>query len=435
MGFLRFQSSSKKDVSAPRWFGGINITSNCRRIEAAMVGVHGRGSGAPVEIRKAISFDLPAEITESYHELHELVDAEESQIGSARNDFFSLYLHVTRELASVEEEAIEELVNESRLSKNDILAIGIHDTGVRRRTPVGLFYQSLCDAPFLAEQTGLNLVDAFPAQDIASHGSGGPVLALPSWIFLKSDTRDRILLDLGRTTRTIFLPQAESPFSHQKIRYRDIVPCGALLDALTWESTQGQTAIDTGGRLTVQGCQIPELLTEYRRIDAPASPWNALGVPVRPFLEASTRLGSDGHSSQDVLCTASAFIAEAVSEQIRNQIAELVAHGGVEPEILLTGSGRLHGMLMNQITTRLEQRPMYPITQLGFPMETFDALCVSMLTLMAVDHIPSNLPALTGCEAGKTLGRITPGSAASWHRLVVEMSRSKPMGQTLRSAV
>lgn len=435
MGFLPFQGSSKKNTLPPRWFGGISITANCRRIESAMIGIHGHGSGAPVEIRKTISFDLPSEITESYDELQRTVEKYNLNPASESAGFFPLYLHVLRELASVEEEAIEELLHESQLTKNDILAVGVQDAGIRQETAAGLYYQSLCDAPYLADQTGLNIVDAFSMQDLAAHGNGGPVLALPVWIYLKSDVRDRILLDLGRTAKYLFLPKGENAFSHQRTWMQDIVPCGSLLDTLTMELTQNQTPIDIGGRLAVQGCQIPELLDAFRAIAPPDDPWNPLGLSPKPFLKACSSLGDLGFSTQDVLCTSSCFIAETVARQLQNLIEDKKLDGSEEPEILVSGSARFHGMLTNLISTQLRHRPMLPVNQLGFPTETLDALCVAMLTLMTVDHIPSNIPTLTGGDSSKVLGRITPGSAAHWHRLVREMARTKPIGQTLRKAV
>lgn len=426
----------RQKSSSPRWFAGISVTSNCHRIESAMIGVHGQGSGAPVEIRKTISFDLPREIIDCYNELWSVVFPTASGDRSAPSDVripTSLFCHLQRELASVEEEAIDELIGESRLPRNEILAVGIHDPGLRGMTSHGMYYSSLCDAPYVAEQTGLNIVDAFSMQDVASGGRGGPVFPLPTWIFLKSELQDRILLDLGRTASLTFLPQADSPFSHQWIRHQDVVPCGSLLDAIAWELTGGKSSIDIGGRLAAQGCQVPDLLTDLRLAASQPEDWDPFGLSPDPYLKAANRFVGDGHACPDVLCTASGFIAETIAEHLLSMMAEHTAEKDSEPEILLGGAGRLHGMLMNQISSQLQKRPMNPITQFDIPTETFDALCTAMLTLMAVDHIPASLPHLTGSETTKPLGRITPGSITNWHRLLQEMS--KPSAKPLRKAM
>ncbi|MDR2345128.1 MAG: anhydro-N-acetylmuramic acid kinase [Planctomycetaceae bacterium] len=448
MQLFSFSRALKKNDPIPRWFGGISVSSSCRRIETAMIGIHGRGSGAPLEIRKSISYDIPPEITASYNELQEYFMNRFTDIninrpsGSGINEninfseFCFLYQHVLRELASVEEEAIDELLNESHLTKNDVLAIGVYDSGIRFTTSDGLFYRSLCDAPFLAEQTGLNIVDSFSAQDISAGGCGGPVLTLPSWIFLKSDSAARILLDLGRTARLTIFPRSENIFSYQKIIVRDIVPCGSLLDALTYKLTQGKTSVDVGGRLTVQGCQIGVLLSEFRNITQSGNIWNSLGLSTDSYLKTAFQLNGSEYSYQDILCTASCFISESIVSILRQMLLNDVDFlQGVDTEILVTGACRMHGMLMNSISNNLSRNRLIQVTDLGIIPETFDAVCAALLTVMAIDNIPSNIPTLTGCETSKSLGRITPGSTTNWYRLIQEMSSTKPASRNLRSAM
>jgi anhydro-N-acetylmuramic acid kinase len=394
-----------------------------------MVGVHGRGSGAPVEIRKTISFDIPREIVDSFNELQQ-------QCAAGKDGDITipagLSLHVARELASIEEEAVQELIGESNLAASDVLAIGVNDPGVRIATTHGVFYQGLCDAPHLAEHTGLNIIDSFPAQDIAAKGHGGPIFPLPAWIFLKSETKPRILLDLGRTARLTFLPRAENAFSHQKIQHVEVLPCGSLLDTLAWQLTGGKTAVDTGGRFAVQGCQNPLFLSALRSALPPKENWSSTGLKPTRYLQIADRAAKEGLSHQDILCTVSGFIAETVAHQVLNMMETT---GYLEPELLIQGSGQLHGLLMNSLVTQLQRRTLLPISQLGIPVDTFDALCTAMLALLAVEYVPGNLPHLTGGETAKPLGRITQGSITNWHHLLREMAGTKPANRSLRSAM
>ncbi|MDR0521204.1 MAG: anhydro-N-acetylmuramic acid kinase [Planctomycetaceae bacterium] len=436
---------SQKNPANVRWFAGVSITSSCRRIESAMIGVHGRGSGAPIEIRKTISFDIPREITDCFDDLQRSIEYQD-QYNAEKNDFdikmpVTLHLHVMRELASIEEEAVNELLSESRLTANDVLAVGINDPGVRIATNNGLYYHALCDAAWLSCQTGLNLVDAFPAQDIASRGNGGPFFPLPAWIFLKSETAGRILIDLGRTARLTFLPKAENAFSHQKIRHFDIVPCGSLLDTLVWQLTGGKAAWDTGGRFAVQGCQIPQLMNALRAVmppqtDLPKEDWSPFGLKPDRYLAAADQAAQEGFPHQDILCTVSAFLAETIAGQVMKTITETqsVLETG-EPELLVQGGCRQHGLLMNALSSHLGKRTIVPSSQLGIPVETFDAICTAVLAVLATDQVPGSLPHLTGSEAAKTLGRFTPGTISNWHRLLSEMSGTKPANRPLRSAM
>ena len=435
-----FSREGRKPTDAIRWFAGVSITATCQRIESAMIGIHGHGSGAPVEIRKTISFDIPREITDSFNELQETLHSQEDEQRAANvkertNDIkipVGLSYHVARELACIEEEAIQELISESRLTANDVLAVGVHDPGLRVATTHGIFYQGLCDASHLAEQTGMNIVDTFPAQDIAARGNGGPIFPLPAWIFLKSETNERILIDLGRTARLTFFPQPENAFTHQKIRHVDVMPCGSLLDTLVWQLTNGKTAVDIGGRFAVQGCQIPPLMEALRATLPLSTDWTPTGLKPDRYLKIADKVARDGLSFQDILCTVSGFIAETVADKVQSLIK--TGNRG-EPELLVQGSGWQHGLLMNSLSTQLQKRTLTPIAQFGIPVDTFDALCTTMLTSLTADHVPGNLPHLTGGEAAKPLGRITPGCIANWHRLLCEMARTKPTNRSLRSAM
>ena len=394
-----------------------------------MIGIHGHGSGAPVEIRKTISFDVPREIIDSFNDLQQQCS---STNHAAVKIPAGLALHVARELASIEEEAIQELIGESRLTTNDVLAVGVHDPGLRAATAHGIFYQGLCDAAHLAERTGLNIVDSFPTQDLAVRGNGGPIFPLAAWIYLKSETSNRILLDLGRTAQLTFLPRAENAFSPQKIQHLEVMPCGSLLDTLVWQLTGGKTAVDTGGRFAVQGCQNPKLMAALRAALPLKEHWSPTGLKPDRYLKIADKTAQEGLASQDILCTVSGFIAETVAERV---LLLMNTTGQPEPELLIQGSGCQHGLLMNSLVTHLQKRSLTPISQLGIPVDTFDALCTAMLTSLTIDHVPGNLPHLTGSETTKPLGRITPGSMSNWHRLLGEMAATKPANRSLRSAM
>jgi anhydro-N-acetylmuramic acid kinase len=149
-------------------------------------------------------------------------------------------------------------------------------------------------------------------------------------------------------------------------------------------------------------------------------------------VQIADKAAREGLSHQDILCTVSGFIAETVAQRVLNLI-KTVSLG--EVELLIQGSGCQHGLLMNSLATQLQKRSLLPILQLGIPVDTFDALCTAMLTLLAVDHVPSNLPQLTGSETAKPLGRITAGSTTQWQRLLCEMSGAKPANRSFRSAM
>ena len=410
----------------PRWFAGLHITSDCRRIEAALVGVHGRGDGAPIECRQSMAFDLPAEIVESYHQL---LASQESISPSFSSKFSSRFASLSEELASVEEEALDELLSESRIPKTELLAVGLFDPGWWNIGEHSRMYRSLSCPDLLAQRTGISVVDSFPSRDIACGGTGGPLLPFPAWIVLCSEEKDRILIDLGKTARLTFLPSTRKPMAHERIEYRAICPCGSLLDELTVQLTRGKSGIDTGGHLTVQGQHLPSLLNRWNELLKKASSkkeevWTPTGISPRLLIQfALEQAAAENWAVRDLLCTAAYFIAESITKTVESRYAKSKSSA----EILLTGGSCAHGLLLSRLGKNLDGWTQKPVKECGVAVDSFDAVCVAILTLFFADQIPAAISGITGAQTAHTLGRITPGSPQNWTRMLNEILQAKAM--------
>ncbi|MDR3108582.1 MAG: anhydro-N-acetylmuramic acid kinase [Planctomycetaceae bacterium] len=435
-------NTAVKDSRSPRWFVGVSVSGDASRLDAAVVGVHGQGSGAPLEIRKAMSFDMPDDLVTLFDKIMLSLSNDDDDNAIAKpvtyHDGFPKHCNseekhsLIRDVTSLEEEAIQELLSESHLHPSDIIAVGVSDPGIRQYYANGQHYESLSSPELLAQRTGLNIIDSFPARDIAAGGQGGPLFAFPAWVLLKSAEKDRVLIDLGNVAKTTWIPRSTSLIAANKIEHHDIVPCGLLLDSLTYQLTKGVQTIDQGGRLTVQGCQIPELLTTWRSLASNELVWNPYGISPEPYLRESVGKSGASWAIRDVLCTATHLIAEETAAVV---LQAMQTSGNGDAEIILTGGAAQHGLLLSRLTTLLDNRPLIPISRLGIASDTFDALCTAILGVMFVDQIPANLPQLTGSETSVALGRITPGTPLQWQRLIQSMSAAKPVSRNLRSAV
>jgi len=406
----------------PRWFAGLHITSDCRRIETALIGVHGRGDGAPIECRQSMSFDLPAEIVESYQQLLTSQDA------TSPLKFSSRFAALSEELAGVEEEALDELLAESRVPKAELLAVGLLDPGWWSVGEQSRMYRSLSCPDTLAQRTGISVVDSFPSRDIAGGGTGGPLLPFPAWIVLCSEEKDRVLIDLGKTARLTFLPSARQPGAHQKIEFREICPCGSLLDELTTHLTRGKVGTDSGGHLTVQGKHIPTLLNCWNELSKKEKAarsknvWTPTGISTKLLIQfALEQATKENWAIRDILCTAAYFIAESVTKDIEGRYAK----SKPDTEILLTGGACGHGLLLSRLGKNLEGWTQKSIKECGVAVDSFDAVCVAILTLFFADQIPAAIPEITGAKTASTLGRITPGSPQNWAKILEEILLSK----------
>ncbi len=93
----------------------------------------------------------------------------------------------------------------------------------------------------------------------------------------------------------------------------------------------------------------------------------------------------------------------------------------------------------HQLLTALQNPPRsltVPTSDaLGVAIEAIPAACAAALAMLHIDQTPANLPYLTGASAPRVLGRLTPGSARSWNRLLRDLAFSRPLITPLRAAV
>ena len=339
------------------------------------------------------------------------------------------------QLADVQAALVNQLSASMALSTNRILAAGVHDPGlwsIVHGESAG--YLGLCDAARLAESTGLNIVDAFPARDLALGGRGGPITAVAQWVLLRSQLRNRVLLDLGRTIRLTYLPAASADRAETKVVCFEVGPGMAILDMLAQRLTDGQQHFDPGGRLAVQGHRIEELIRHWMRnpyFELPPPRWHPQGVRPERFLGDALQMAvSAGWSVRDLLCTATCFIAEMIVDTLARRLPEATEFD----EIIVTGGGQQNGMLLGEIG-RLIKAPLIRDSELHMPLGALEPACIGVLALLYMDQIPASHTAISKTETPRLLGRLTPGSPQTWQRLLETCAANSPALRPLRSAM
>lgn len=414
---------------AARWTIGILVSSDCDHLGAALVAAIGKGIELRAELVETVTAQIPRQTTALFGQLN-CVGRPAGETGSAAR-----VASLAAQLAKIEAQAVARLSAKSGLAHTDLLAGGVHDPGLwssGKAVPAG--YLGLCDAARLAELTGMNVIDAFPARDVVRGGQGGPIAALPEWLLLRVAHRSRVLLDLGKTARMTYLPRSGGNDPASCLRSFEVGPGTRMLDQLTRRLTGGEHGFDPGGRFAVQGRRIPELQDHwladpyFRR---PLPRWQPRGVrPERFLIDAVQMAVKSGWSVCDLLCTATHFIAEAIALAFRQYLPRDTPIG----EILLTGGGQYNGMLLREIAIRLPDVPLVRLEHFGRCGEALGPACVALLALLHLDQVPANHPAVTATDMPRLLGRITPGSPQAWQRLLGELTADRPAIGPLRAA-
>lgn len=420
---LRFDPPSRRDPR--RWAVGAVVACHGARLEASLVTAVGSGLEVQAEVAGVRAAPGGGELVSLFGQLA-------SAASNAAGVLAALRAHVALAQASL----IQELLAESRVPPHRVLCAAVHDPGFWQPGKSGApAYFGLTDAARLAEITGLNVIDAFAERDLASGGQGGPVTAVAQWLLLRCRDENRLLLDLGRTFRMTFLPAARDTCAAARILSFDVGPGTRLLDLLTHRLTGGQQRVDPGGKLAVQGRRIGELVEHWLAdpyFERLLPRWHPHGVRPERFLTDALQMAVErSWSIRDLLCSATHFLAETVAAAVRRRVPQ----DDRVARIVLAGGGQHNGMLLREIGARLPGVPLTRSAELGVEAEAMDAACAAVLGLMFLDQVPANLPAVTGADVPRVLGRITPGSAQSWQRLLQRLTGSQSVVRPLRSAI
>lgn len=359
---------------AARLFAGVSFGRSSGRLKMALLLC--RGEGWSLRVHESHSLSLPTESTP----LPEL-------IGNAFHD----------------------ICDRARVSPGAVDVIGLTDIAESQESRV---------AAILAGQTGVTCVSGFHHQDIAAGGCGKPFGPVPNWFLHRSARAGRLLVDLGPTLRVTLLPRGGGP---DKIVCFDAGPCCHFLDRLMAALSRGRYPFDPSGHFAVQGTSSESLINKW--ISHPF----LLKAPPR-FLENDDF--SDGFlddslafarelklSAPDVLCSANHFVIRNLQEAVHRFLdIEQVE------QVRVCGGGSWNGLLWKLVTETFSPKPVIRTDDLGVPSETRRAIQAALLGYCAIEHLPANIPALTGARRPRVLGQITPGAEDNWDRCIVNLA-------------
>lgn len=446
------------------WFIGVYISSNAHKLEAALIGTDSSSDGSTVELRKSVSFDLPYEYSRAFSDFKFLVhdknclgkdSSSEKSVNNRRDGItfsyqcgekggnlpsetgLALLADLRNMTAVLQEEAVVDLLNKTDITAERIVAIVLNTPAVWKTSESdksqGIAF-GLNDGLVLAQKTGINVVDLQGTFDFTHVRQN--IMLLPYWILLDNgeNKNNKVLIDLGNSARWFFIPSSSrmGGESWKKLQFKKIGPCGAFLDCITNRITKGKNCVDVGGKLSVQGRCINELLMQWNRISNSIvlkgnssfvascdgsscclSEWGLDDRDENIYLESLLKVLPDV-VSVDTLCTASQWIVE----QIVTSIETYKISFGQEPfDIVLAGAVKRNGLLLNKLTTALSPRPVYHLSDLFLGSEdSFDSVATALLGLFTVLGKPV-LCQKDGKIMKETLGNLFCASPKTWNLL------------------
>ena len=347
-------------------------------------------TGNQVRFHDAISFPIPPSLTRNIHQL--CTQGQSAQL--------QLLSETDVALGRLMAEAVLSLLKKTRLDKKNIIAIGSHGQTVFHH-PHGdhPYTLQIGDPNIIAEKTGITTVADFRRRDIAAGGEGAPLVPLFHYHAFRSDTENRVIVNIGGIANITILPADR----HLPVSGFDTGPGNTLMDQ--WISQEQGKPMDTLGEFAASGKPDNRLLDKllqdpYFQRHPPKSCGREYFNP--EWL--ATFLKHQQIPSANVQATLCQLTAISIMNAIRH-------HAPDTKTIFICGGGSHNPVLMSALRKQAAGIPVEDTRYLGIDPDWVEAITFAWLAKMTLQNKPGNLPSVTGAHSNTVLGGIYPGNS------------------------
>ncbi len=294
-------------------------------------------------------------------------------------------------------DSVIKLLKKGGLEPGAITAIGCHgqtvlhlpDADPARTLQIG-------DANIITFKTGITTVADFRRMDIAAGGQGAPLAPAFHAFQFSSDTRHRVVLNLGGMANITVLSKDDA----NKITGFDTGPGNALLD--DWTQQHLDQLYDKNGSWAKSG-KVNEALLKNMLED----PYFQMCPPKstgRDYfnLEWLNRKLSGLQldiSPADIQASLLELTAITISEAIKKYAEKT-------DEILICGGGVHNLVLIKSLEDKLSGIKINSTEKYGLDPDCIEAVAFAWLAKCRLDEIPVNLSSVTGATSPQILGAI-----------------------------
>ncbi len=309
-------------------------------------------------------------------------------------------------------DAVLDVCEAGGVESQELAAIGSHGQTVWHIPPTDVLRGAtlqLGDAATLAERTGAPVVSDFRSRDVAAGGHGAPLVPWLDQLLFSAVDQRRAIQNLGGMANVTWLPPTGSP---EPVIAFDTGPGVALIDGAVRRASDGALPYDQEGMMALRGKVDESLLLgllddDYFRAPPPKSTGREhFGRALLDQVAEGLKAGEDERAWCDLVATFTAFTARSIAEAYRSWVLPR----GLD-EIFLVGGGANNPALVQAITHELTPVPVRNGGDLGVDPDAREALAFAFLAWAHLHQITGNVPSVTGAEAPRVLGSITPGTA------------------------
>jgi anhydro-N-acetylmuramic acid kinase len=264
------------------------------------------------------------------------------------------------------------------------------------------------EAAVLAAALGVPVVSNLRPADMLAGGRGAPLVPLLDFVLFASETRGRVLQNIGGIANLTAIPAGAN--ADEVIAF-DTGPGNMVIDALAQELFG--KSFDRNGAMAARGAVIaPALEAEMRNPFYRVKPPRAAGREefgreyAAKFL---ARCRQHSARPEDVLATATALTAESIAQSYRRFAMKRMGAKKQPVDYIVSGGGVRNRTLMAMLEARLRPLSCEPATidKFGIPAAAKEAAAFALMAWHTRHGLPGNVPAATGARKAVVLGQVT----------------------------
>jgi len=292
-------------------------------------------------------------------------------------------------------DAVEVALALAGVAPRDVTAIAFPGQTVWHQPPV-VTYQ-IGEPAILAERFGVRVVSDFRSRDVAAGGEGAPLVPLADALTFASPDQPRVLLNIGGMANVSWV-RRRGDLEH--VIAADTGPGMAIIDAVA-RLVDPALPFDVDAKLAARGRSDAAVLAEllnhaFFRSAPPRSTGREL------FGAEFARELYQRVPGPDAVRTAVALTAESIAHFCRTFLPPA-------PEVVASGGGVHHPVLMDELATRLAERDtaLRRFDAEFFSGDAKEAVAFALIAWFTLRGKPGNVPAATGARGYRVLGSVT----------------------------
>ncbi len=309
---------------------------------------------------------------------------------------FGHIAELDHELGHLFAKAVNDLLKETDISPDQVIAIGshgqtvLHQPDTTHKTSI-----QIADPNIICAETNITTVADFRRMDMAFGGQGAPLASAFHRYQFQQDGKSIVILNIGGIANVTLLPGNES-----KVIGFDTGPGNGLLD--DWIQLNKNEEFDKDSLWAKTGKENKELLGQLLSDDyfSRAAP-KSTGREYFNLHWLNENLSNTDPElpAEDVQATLLTLSVQTICNAVKNVANKY-------DELLICGGGAYNPAFMKSIQESLPDIKVSTTADYGLTPDCIEAVTFAWLAKQRMENIPANIPDVTGANKEVLLGGI-----------------------------